>query len=60
MQKRFAKSALSSALAVAIFGMAVSAMAQEQGADKLHDVLDVQVGHAEPTVFNRLAGCLEY
>ena len=32
MQKRFAKSALSSALAVAIFGMAVSAMAQEQGA----------------------------
>lgn len=24
---------------------------------KLHDVLDVQVGHAEPTVFNRLAGC---
>ena len=26
---------------------------------KLHDVLDVQVGHAEPTVFNRLAGCLE-
>ena len=26
---------------------------------KLHDVLDVQVGHTEPTVFNRLAGCLE-
>ena len=26
---------------------------------KLHDVLDVQVKHAEPTVFNRLAGCLE-
>ena len=26
---------------------------------KLHDVLDVQVGQTEPTVFNRLAGCLE-
>lgn len=26
---------------------------------KLHDVLDVHVGQAEPAVFNRLAGCLE-
>ncbi len=26
---------------------------------KLHDVLDVHVGQAEPTVFSRLAGCLE-
>lgn len=26
---------------------------------KLHDVLDVQVRQAEPTVFNRLARCLD-
>ncbi|MDD4700993.1 MAG: ACT domain-containing protein [Desulfovibrio sp.] len=26
---------------------------------KLHDVLDVRVGQAEPAIFSRLAGCLE-
>lgn len=26
---------------------------------KLHDVLDVRVGPAEPAIFSKLAGCLE-
>ncbi len=27
---------------------------------KLHDVLDVRVGQAEPALFSKLAGCLEH